>query len=255
MERAWLRSDGRFGARLARAALGREGMDLTLYRVRRIMAELGIRGVVRRNFCPAVPATVPCGDITHLGTGEGWLCLATVIDLCTRMVVGWAMGGRVTADLAVSALDMARRAGYVTEGAILNSGRESQHTSRELADWAHANDVRLSAGRAGSCRDNAVAEPLFATLRNETCSLRSWATRAEARAAVCGFIEGYYNRARPHPSIGCEVPAERMAAFMARCDAAISEPGEAGGCFRSPHSSCRSRVLNIETDHAGGAPP
>ena len=247
VERAWLRSRGRFGARLVRAELMREGVRLTLYRVRKIMSELGIRGVVKnarkattvadpgaparpdlvgRNFRPAVPTTVLVGDITYLRTGEGWLYLAVVIDLCTRMVVGWSMSERMTADLVVSALDMAKGAGYVAGGAIFHSDRGSRYTSRLLADWARASDVRLSVGRTGSCHDNAVAESFFATLKNEMYSLRGWATRAEARAAVYGFIEGYYNRSRPHSSIGYEVPAERMAAFMARCDAAFAEPEE-----------------------------
>ena len=76
--------------------------------------------------------------------------------------------------------------------------------------------MRLSAGRTGSCRGNAVAEPFFATLKNETCSLRSWPTRAEARSAVVGFIEGYYNRARPRSTIGYQTPAGKMEAFFER---------------------------------------
>ena len=250
VERAWIESGRRFGARLVRSALAAEGVRLTLYRVRKIMRELGIRGVVRnarrtttvadpdaprrpdlvrRNFRPPVPTTVLCGDITYLRTGEGWLYLATVIDLSTRMVVGWSMSERMTADICVSALEMASRAGYVAGGAIFHSDRGSQYTSRLLADWARANDVRLSVGRTGSCHDNAVAESFFATLKNEMYSLRSWGTRAEARSAVYEFIESYYNRRRPHSTIGYEVPAERMAAFMARCDAAFADPAEAVG--------------------------
>ena len=120
VERAWLRSRGRFGARLVRAELMREGVRLTLYRVRKIMSELGMRGVVKnarkattvadpgvparpdlvgRNFRPAVPTTVLVGDITYLRTGEGWLYLAVVIDLCTRMVAGWSMSERMTVNL------------------------------------------------------------------------------------------------------------------------------------------------------------
>lgn len=77
--------------------------------------------------------------------------------------------------------------------------------------------------RTGSCHDDAVAESFFATLKNEMYSLRPWATRAEARHAVVGFIEACYNRRRPHSTIGYQVPAERMAAFMERAERAFSE--------------------------------
>ncbi len=137
-----MESDRRFGARSVRAVLASRGLELTLYRVRRLMRGLGIRGVapnsrkrttvpdpgaparpdlVRRNFEPPVPATVLCGDITYLRTGQGWLYLATVIDLRTRMVVGWSLSERMTADIAVAALEMARSRGYVAEGAIFHS--------------------------------------------------------------------------------------------------------------------------------------
>ena len=76
--------------------------------------------------------------------------------------------------------------------------------------------MRLSAGRTGSCHGNAVAESFFATLKNEMCSLRSWPTRAEARSAVVGFVEGYCNRRRPRSTIGCQTPAGKMEAFFER---------------------------------------
>ena len=246
----WEASGGRFGARTARVRLAARGMGLTLYRVRKLMRELGIRGVVqnarkvttvpdpgapgrpdlvRRRFRPPVPTTVLVGDITYLRTGQGWLYLAVVIDLATRTVVGWSMSERMTAALAVSALEMARSRGYVAGGATSRSDRGSQYTSRALADWAAANDVRLSVGRTGSCHDNAVAESFFATLENEMYSLRSWAARDEARRAVFEYIEGYYNRQRPHSTIGYQIPAERMDAFMGRIEAALAGDGETGG--------------------------
>lgn len=142
VERCWLESDRRFGARSVRAVLTSRGAALTLYRVRKLMRELGIRGVVpnarkrttapdpgaparpdlvRRDFEPPVPTTVLCGDISYLRTGQGWLYLATVIDLCTRMVVGWSLSERMTADVAVSALEMAKARGYVAGNAIFHS--------------------------------------------------------------------------------------------------------------------------------------
>ncbi len=239
VERAWLGSERRFGARSVLHALPPRFDGTTLYRVRKLMRELGIQGIhpraskrttvpdpgaparpdlVGRDFSCPVPTCKLVGDITYLRTGEGWLFLAVVIDLCTRMVVGWALSERMTADIAVDALRMARSRGYVARGAIFHSDRGSQYTSRLLAEWAAASEVRLSAGRTGSCRDNAVAESFFATLKNEMYHLRIWPTRAEARHAVVGYVEGYYNRRRPHSTIGYQVPAEKMESFFKRTE-------------------------------------
>ena len=237
VESAWLASRRRFGARQILHSLPPEFAGATLYRVRRCMRELGIRGVcpnarkrttipdegaaarpdlVRRDFTSPVPTCKLVGDITYLRTGEGWLYLSAVIDLNTRMVVGWALSERMTAGIVTEALERARGRGYVAEGAIFHSDRGSQYTSRLVADWARAHGVRLSCGRTGSCHDNAVAESFFGTLKNEMYHLRGWPTRRGARAAVIEFIESYYNRSRPHSAVGWRIPAELMDEFFER---------------------------------------
>ena len=174
----WETSRRVFGARQILHSLPDEFDGTTLYRVRKLMRELGIEGVVphrkkrttipdegaptrpdllKRDFTSPVPTYRLVGDITYLRTGEGWLYLATVIDLATRMVVGWAMSERMTADIVVSALETAHGRGYVADGSIFHSDRGSQYTSSILARWARAHNVRLSVGRTGSCHDNAVA--------------------------------------------------------------------------------------------------
>ena len=201
------------------------------------MRELGIRGctpnvkkrttipdpnakprpdLVRRDFTSSVPTYKLVGDITYLRTGEGWLRLSTVIDPNTRMVVGWSLSERMTADIAVSALASAKSRGYVAGNAIFHADRGAQYTSRLLAEWARANDVRLSCSRTGSCHDNAVAESFFATLKNEMCYRRSFPTRNSAKHAAIEFIEAYYNRRRPHSTIGYKVLAEAMEEFFER---------------------------------------
>ena len=245
--RLWLGSGRRWGARTILSQVRGRFDGATLYRVRRLMRGLGIRGVaprrrvrttvpdpsapsrpdlVRRDFSSPVPTTRLVGDITYLRTGQGWLYLSTVIDLATRMVVGWCMSERMTADIVVSALEMARGRGYVAGGAIFHSDRGSQYTSLLLARWAEANDVRLSVGRTGSCHDNAVAESFFASLKNEMYHLRAFATRAEARVAVIEYVEGYYNRRRPHSTVGYRVPAELMDEFFGRVELAFAPEGE-----------------------------
>ena len=231
--------DGVPGARTLLALVAPRFPGVTLYRVRRLMRELGIRGVhppspkrttvpdpgaparpdlVRRGFDRPVPTCWLVGDITHLRTGQGWLYMAVAIDLCTRMVVGCSFSERMDASLPIAALECAWRRGYVAEGAVFHSDRGSQYTSKAMAGWAAAHGVRLSVGRTGSCRDNAVAESFFGTFKNEMYHLRSFATRDEARIASVGYIEGYYNRRRPHSSIGYECPASKMEAFMRRMD-------------------------------------
>ena len=122
--------------------------------------------LVARDFISSVPTYKLVGDITYLRTGQGWLFLATVIDLDTRMVVGWAMSECMTADIVVSALELARRRGYVAEGTIFHSDRNSQHTSGPLRRGpGKGREARLR--RTGSCHGNAAAGPLFATLRSE----------------------------------------------------------------------------------------
>ena len=235
--RVWLESDRRFGFRFVHAMLPPDFRHLTRYRALKLMRELGIRGctpnarkrttvpdpkarprpdLVRRDFTSPVPTYKLVGDITYLRTGQGWLFLATVIDLCTRMVVGWSLSDRMTADIAVAALESAKSRGYVAGNAIFHSDRGAQYTSRLLAEWARDNDVRLSCGRTGSCHDNAVAESFFATLKNEMYHRKSFATRADAKHAVIRFIEAEYNRKRPHSTIGYQIPAKAMEAFFGR---------------------------------------
>lgn len=235
--RIWEGSGRRFGARFVKCLLPAEFADASLYRVRKCMRELGIKGctpyrskrttipdrsaeprpdLVRRDFTSPVPTYKLVGDITYLRTKQGWLYLAVVIDLNTRMVVGWSLSNRMTADIAVNALASAKARGYVAENAIFHSDKGSQYTSRLLARWAQANHVRLSCSRTGNCHDNAVAESFFATLKNEMYHRESFATRDRAKAAVIEFIEVYYNRNRPHSTIGYRIPADAMDSFFER---------------------------------------
>ena len=178
-------------------------------------------GLARRDFASPVPACKPVGDITHLKTGRGWLFLSTVVDLNARMVAGRSLSARMTAGIAAGAPEAAGSRGYVAENAIFRSGRGAQHASRPLAKWAAGHRVGLSVGRTGSCHGNAVAEPFFATLKDEMRRTRPLATRDEARRAAIECIEPCYNRERPHPTIGYRVPAEAMDAFSERTKDAV----------------------------------
>lgn len=237
IEKIWLDSDRVFGFRQVHAKLSAGTDFVTPYRVRKCMGELGMAGCqprssrrttipdpdvpkrpdpIKGDFDAAVPTTKLVGDITYLKTGQGWLYLAVVIDLCTRMVVGWAMADNMRASLIVSALDMAHARGYVAGNGIFHSDTGPQYTSHEFARFAASIDVRLSVGRKATCYDSAVAESWFASLKNEKYYRYSYATRAEAKTAVIECIEAFYNRMRPHSSTGSQVPAEKMESFLNR---------------------------------------
>ena len=172
--------------------------------------------LIGRDFTAEAPGTRLVGDITYLRTGEGWLYLATVIDLCTRMVVGWAMAEHMRASLVTGALTMARDSGHLSPNAIFHSDHGTQYTSREMGAWCAGNKIRQSMGATGVCWDNAVAESLFSSLKNEFYHHHSFTTRQDARRATMRYIEVFYNRWRPHTNNEGLPPATAMANFTTR---------------------------------------
>ncbi|RUP78725.1 hypothetical protein D8M20_06965, partial [Corynebacterium propinquum] len=105
--------------------------------------------LVRRNFTPPVPTTYLCGDITYLRTGQGWMYLATVIDLSTRMVTGWQVADRMTSQLVIDALTMAQNGGYVAGNAIFHSDRGSQGGFNWLSQHPEHGGMRRWLPRTG----------------------------------------------------------------------------------------------------------
>jgi putative transposase len=155
---------------------------------------------------------------TYIATWEGWAYLATVIDLASRKVVGWALADHMRTELVEEALELAfvqRRPG---EGVIFHSDRGCQYTSSDYAELARANGVLLSVGLAGECWDNAVAESFFATIKRELIDTQSWPTRAGLRRAIFEYIEGWYNTRRLHSSLGYRSPAQYEALIHHNAD-------------------------------------
>ncbi|MFW6278184.1 MAG: IS3 family transposase, partial [Halorhodospira sp.] len=142
------------------------------------------------------------GDITYLATGEGWLYLAVVLDLCGRKVIGWAMRDQMSAELACEALQMAlERRGHPT-GVIVHTDRGSQYCSRAYRRLISDYGLISSMSAKGSCYDNACNESFFRSLKVEALHGESFPTRASMRQAVFEYIEGYYNRRRLHSTLG-----------------------------------------------------
>ena len=237
VRRVFTASRGTYGCRRVAAALNRQGVACSVGLAAELMRELGLKAcqpraykrttlpgrrpvhspdLIVREFTAARPGARLVGDITYLKTGEGWLYLATVIDLATRMVVGWQTADHLRTSLVVDALAMAKRHGHLHPGAVFHSDRGCQYTSAELAAFCARNQIRTSVGRTGVCWDNAAAESFFATLKNEMYHRHRFDTRGRARFAVAEYIEVFYNRQRLHSTLGYRTPAEALAQHQFR---------------------------------------
>ena len=173
------------------------------------------------DFTAPAPDVLWVGDITYIRTWEGWLYLATVIDVFSRRVIGFALAAHMPASLVCEALKMAvaTRGGDVA-GVIFHSDRGSQYTSSEFGNHCDTHGVQQSMGKTGVCWDNALAESFFATYKLELIWLRSWPTRARARTATVHWIEAVYNRCRRHSSIDMRSPVDYENKFWNRRAAA-----------------------------------
>lgn len=154
--------------------------------------------LLNRDFSPATPNQAYVGDITYIPTQEGWLYLATVIDLFSRQVVGWAIDKRMTASLVNQALSMAIWKRKPARGLIWHSDRGSQYASISHRKLIKAHGIRQSMSRKANCWDNAVAESFFHTFKVELTHHEQFKTREEAKQATFEYIEVYYNRVRMH---------------------------------------------------------
>ena len=159
-----------------------------------------------RKFYAIRPNIAWVGDITYIATDEGWLYLATVIDLCSRKVKGWAMSERMTAELAVSALKMGLAGVKEPKGLLFHSDRGAQYASKSYKKVINKNGMIHSMSRKACCWDNAVAESFFGTLKQELVYHSRFKTRDEAKSAIFEYIEVFYNRFRLHSTLNYRTP-------------------------------------------------
>jgi putative transposase len=169
--------------------------------------------LIGRRFTAAEANTRWCGDITYIKTWDGWAYLATVIDLHSRALVGWALDTHMRTSLVTEALSMALRRRQPAVGVIFHSDRGTQYTSGMFAEFCAANGIRRSMGRTGTCYDNAVAESFFATFKKELIHTKPWPTLKRLRRETFLWIETYYNTHRRHSSIGYLTPVEYELGF------------------------------------------
>lgn len=220
---------GNPGVRRVRAGLAAAGHRLSHKRVWRLMKAAGLQGrhprawrrtttpgdrpvpapdLIGRDFTAEEANTRWCGDITYVRCWDGWAYLATVIDLHSRAVVGWAIDDHMRTSLVTDALDMAIRERAPAAGVIFHADRGAQYTSSEFDKYCRANGVRRSLGRTGICYDNAVSESFFATYKKELIHTRPWPDLKRLRDTSQDWIENYYNTQRRHSTLGYLTPAE-----------------------------------------------
>jgi transposase InsO family protein len=223
----------RYGAPKVHRELRAQGIRGGQKRVARLMRADGLRGKRPRSFRvttqsthahPVAPNTlqrrfaVPeqpgrdrtwVADITYLPTHEGWLYLAVVLDLASRLVVGWCLDTRLDQGLTLTALERALGRRQPLPGTLLHhSDRGVQYAATAYRALLARHGGTASMSRVGNCWDNAVVESFFATLKIELVHEAEWATRAEAHRAVGEYIDVGYNQQRRHASLGYRSPAQ-----------------------------------------------
>lgn len=226
----WRRSRRRYGAPRITAALVKAGVKVNEKRVCRLMAELGISGKcgrrklrttwrdksatpapdrVERDFTAKRPDELWVGDITYIPTGEGWLFVASVLDVCSRMIVGWSIADHLRTELCTDAMAAAAatRGRRSFAGTTFHSDHGCQYTSAEFKAYCARMGIVQSMGTVGDSYDNAMAESLWSSLKRELVDDTYFATKEEARLAIFEWI-AWYNTERLHSSLDYMSPRE-----------------------------------------------
>jgi putative transposase len=218
-----------YGSPRVHAQLRREGMEVSEGRVAGLMRKAGLQGRVRRRFRvttdsrhqrPVAPNrlqrafqaessdTVWCADITYVPTAGGWVYLAAIIDLGTRLIVGWSMASHMRTELVENALRNALSWRAPASRLVHHSDRGSQYASESYGRLLARHGIEASMSRAGDCYDNAVIESFFGTYKQEWAHHQRWSGLEDARASTHDYIEVFYNRRRLHSTLGYRTPAE-----------------------------------------------
>lgn len=222
-----------YGSPRIHAAIQSQGLRCCVNTVAKIMHEEGLsarprrrrkattdsshslpvaENLLARDFVRSAPNQAWVSDITFIPTEEGWLYLATTLDLYSRRIVGWSMRERMTSDLVIDALQMGTAQRHPPAGLVHHSDRGSQYASAAFQQMLAAHGMTCSMSRKGEVYDNAVIESFYGTLKRELVNRDRYATRDEARQAIFEWIEVFYNRQRLHSSLGYRSPADYEAA-------------------------------------------
>ncbi len=161
---------------------------------------------LKRDFQAAEPNQEWVGDITGVPTAQGWLYLEVIVDLCSRLVVGWAMSMHRDETLVENALLMALARRSPPKGLLHHTDRGSQYTSQRYRALLEQAGMQVSMSRRGNCYDNAPMESFFGSLKTECVDGQNYRTPEEARRAIFEYLEVFYNRQRKHSSLGFVSP-------------------------------------------------
>jgi putative transposase len=162
--------------------------------------------LIQRQFSVDTHDKAWVSDTTFIGTREGWLFLAVILDLFSRQVIGWAMSNSNKAELVQDALTMAILRRGKKENVIVHSDQGSTYASGSYQRQLSDNKLCCSMSRKGECLDNAVAESFFGTLKNELVYHEDYKTRVQARQSIFEYIEVFYNRQRRHAFLNYMTP-------------------------------------------------
>jgi putative transposase len=217
----WLESGCVYGYRNITKDLKGEGKSCGKNRVLRVMRREGLKALIgykrhpvfyrgserntapntlNREFIVPEPDQVWVTDFTYIRTKEGWLYVTVVVDLFSRLVVGWSMRSRATAESVIDALLMAVWRRRPTKRVLVHSDQGAQYTSKDWQTFLKDNNLEASMSRRGNCHDNAVAESFFSLLKKERVRNRTYQTRSDARSEIFDYIECFYNPKRHHGS-------------------------------------------------------
>jgi putative transposase len=235
IRRVWTANYQVYGARRIYKQLAREGYDVARCTIVRLMADMGIRGVqrgkkrfttvvdetavrpadlVKRRFVADRPNQLWLADITYCSTWQGWLYVSFIMDVYSRMIVGWQLADHLRTDLVLDALEMAIWRRDVTCGDVVHhSDRGCQYTSFRYSDRLAEAGIAASVGSRGDSYDNAMQESLNGTFKAELVHLHGpWRTRTQLEAAIISWVD-WYNQTRLHGEIGDIPPAEHQTAW------------------------------------------
>ena len=220
-------SFGTYGSPRIHDDLVEAGYVVSMKTVARLMKEMGLRATPKeryvvttdsnhnydiypnlldQNFKVDEPSQVWVTDITYVWTLEGWLYLASVIDLYSRKVIGWALADHMRKELALNALNMAVTTRQPREGLIHHSDRGSQYCSNEYIDRLNDVEAEISMSRTGNPYDNACMESFHATIKKDLIYRRRFKTKLQAEKAITNYIMRFYNEKRKHSTLGYYSP-------------------------------------------------
>jgi putative transposase len=224
------RVKGRYGSPRVHAEFVASGSPCCVNTVAELMKSLGIRAISSKRFRVSTTDSkhdrpvaqnlldqdfrasrlneIGLADITSIGTQEGWLYLAAVEDLCSRMVVGWSMATSLESRLVVDALAMAVERRFPDEGLVAHSDRGSQYASEHYQSILAEHGIECGMSRSGNCYDNAPMESFFASLKKERVHHERYPTFEAAKDSLFEYIEVFDNRQRRHSSLDYRSPAE-----------------------------------------------